>query len=74
MPVPIGVEDMVFGERFDDRVQAVVWPGSVVCLDFGVCFEQEIHGVQWPVSLEHLALGTFSTTGWGEARGRALST
>lgn len=35
MPALADVEDTVFGEMFDDRVQAVAWPGSVVCLEFG---------------------------------------
>ena len=41
----VDVEDMVFGDRFDDRVQKVAWPNSVVRLEFGVVFEQEIDGV-----------------------------
>lgn len=36
MPALTSVEDnMVFGERFDDRVQTVAWLDSVVCLEFG---------------------------------------
>ena len=51
------VEDMVFGDRSDDRVQDVACPDSVVCLGFSVAFEQEIDGVQWPAFLQELAFG-----------------
>ena len=62
---------MVFGNRFDDRVQEVAWPDSVVRLELlGVVFEQEIDGVQWPALLQELTV--LSTMRWGEERGRAL--
>ena len=40
------VEDMVFDDRFDNRVQDVAWPDSVMFLELSVVFEQEIDGVQ----------------------------
>ena len=50
---------MVFGDRFDDRVQEVAWPDSVVRLElFGAVFEQEIDGVQWPALLQELTFGS----------------
>lgn len=45
---------MVFGERFDDRVQAVAWPGSVVRLEFGHYVDpwmsMEINGLLIPIN------------------------
>ena len=68
------VEEIVFGDRFGDRVQDVAWPDSVVCLGLSVAFEQEIDGVQWPaLFLQELTfLTVISTMCWGEERGRAL--
>ena len=41
----VDVEGIVFGDRFDNRVQDVARPDSVVCLKFCVAFEQEIDEV-----------------------------
>ena len=60
---------MVFGDRFDDRVQVleVAWPDSVVRLElFGVVFEQEIDGAQWPALLQHLNFGGMINLALGE--------
>ena len=67
MPALADVEEMVFSERFDDRVQAVAWPDSVVCLEFGDYFDQEIDGVQWPAHLEQLTFGGLFNQGLGGA-------
>ena len=39
------VEDTVFGDRLDDKVQDVARSDSVVCVEFSVAFEQETDGV-----------------------------
>ena len=39
------VEDLVFGDRFDDKVQNVAWSDSVVCVEFSVAFKRETDGV-----------------------------
>ena len=39
------VEDTVFGDRFDDRVQGVALSDSVVRVGFSVALEQETDGV-----------------------------
>ena len=60
---------MVFGDRFDDRVQVleVAWPDSVVRLElFGVVFEQEIDGAQWPALLQQLNFGGMINLALGE--------
>ena len=57
---------MVFGNRFDDRVQEVAWPDSVVRLELlGVVFEQEIDGVQWPSLLQEQTFGGISNHALG---------
>lgn len=62
VPALAGVEDMMFGERFHDRVQAVAWPDSVVCLKFGYYIDQgistEINGL---VAVNNSPLGAFLT-------------
>ena len=39
------VEDMVFGDRFNDRVQDIAWSDSVVRAALSVALEQETDGV-----------------------------
>ena len=39
------VENMVFGDRFNDRVQDVMWSDSVVCVVLSVALEQATDGV-----------------------------
>ena len=50
---------LVIDDRFDDRIQKVAWPDSVVRLElFGVVFEQkEFEGVQWLALLQELTFG-----------------
>ena len=59
----IGIEDMVFRERFDDSVQVVAWPDSVEYLEFGAYFDQEINGVQWPAFLQQPIFGSIFNQG-----------
>ena len=68
------VGDMVFGDRFDDRVPDVAWPDSVVCLEFSMMpFEQEIDGAQWPAFFAEAHIWrSFQPCVGGEERGRAL--
>ena len=60
------VEDMAFGERFNERVQNVTSPNSVVCMDLGVAFDKELEDVHWSAHLHKLSSGCISTMRWGE--------
>lgn len=61
------VKDMMFSERYDDRVQGVTWPDSVVSLEFGAYFDQAIDGVQWPAFLEDIKFGSLFNHALGGA-------
>lgn len=52
-----GVREMVFGEKFNQSVRDIVWPGGLRELTFGCSFNQAVNGVVWPLGLKRLRFG-----------------
>ena len=64
---------MVLGDRFDDRVQGVAWPDSVVRLELFVSSSNKRLTVcSGRLGCRNSPLAVFSTMRWGEERGLAL--
>lgn len=42
------VEQLTFGEDFNDDMGGVVWPGRLRVVQFGSLFNQPIHTLAWP--------------------------
>ena len=53
------VQELTFGQFFNQPVVGVVWPPSLQQLSFGDCFNQPIVGIVWPTSLQQLSFGQF---------------
>lgn len=60
--LPRGLEDLVFYEDFDERVQEVRWPSTLKKIMFGRDFAQDVVGVVWPPCLEVLRFGFMFNT------------
>ncbi len=55
---PASLQQLSFGEYFNQPIAGVVWPASLQQLSFGKSFNQPIAGVVWPASLQQLSFGS----------------
>ena len=51
------LQQLTFGDEFNQVINEVVWPASLRKLEFGNNFNQPIHEVAWPTSLQQLTFG-----------------
>ncbi|CAN0073129.1 unnamed protein product, partial [Ectocarpus sp. 6 AP-2014] len=56
---PIALEQLSFGNGFNQPIAGVEWPVSLRQLSFGERFNQPIVDVEWPVSLQQLSFGDY---------------
>lgn len=72
LSAPIGAVDeanvLVFGDRFNDNVEDIVWPGRLTDIIFGYNFNQAIDKVQWPASLQQLTFGFYFNHSLGKVK------
>eukprot|EP00904_Undaria_pinnatifida_P001034 jgi/Undpi1/10931/HiC_scaffold_3.g01457.m1 len=54
-----GLENVVFGDYFNDDISGVVWPRGLKRLKFGREFNRTIRSADWPASLRHLTFGNW---------------
>ena len=66
------VEDMVFGGRFNDRVQDAGWSDSVVRVASVWPWNRRLTVSSRRLFCRNSPLAAISTTWWGEECGRAL--
>ncbi|CAN0173235.1 unnamed protein product, partial [Ectocarpus sp. 12 AP-2014] len=55
--LPASLQQLSFGDCFDQPLSEVVWPAFLQQLSFGLHFNQPLDEVAWPTSLQHLSLG-----------------
>lgn len=53
------LDNLIFGDHFNDEIRAVVWPMNLKRLAFGRGFNQAIKEVTWPGSLRELSFGSW---------------
>lgn len=54
---PVTLEELEFGERFNQRIDGVRWPMGLRRLAFGRSFNRPLDGVMWPIALRELRFG-----------------
>lgn len=54
---PTSLHHLTFGGSFNQAIEGVVLPSSLVQLSFGRRFNQPIEGMTWPMSLQRLTFG-----------------
>ncbi|CAN0528212.1 unnamed protein product, partial [Ectocarpus sp. 8 AP-2014] len=55
---PASLQQLSFGDDFNQSIAEVVWSASLTQLSFGREFDQPVVGVVWPASLQQLSFGS----------------
>jgi hypothetical protein len=52
-----GLQNLTFGELFDQNLDKMTWPSNLQTLTFGAAFNQSLERVSWPCTLRSLTFG-----------------
>lgn len=56
---PACLQELIFGDDFNQPIESVLWPSSLQSQAFGVEFNQPVERVKWPMSLKQLTFGQY---------------